>query len=170
MIARNIAPGLRREFTAEQWPVISRSVWEDARAAARQAVHSEGKLKILGYDIDPVRIQDCLVNAAAAGVEKDIVFAVKDVKDLWIDQQYGIIITNPPYGVKLGSVRELTPLYVSIHQTFKKKTGWSLFVLTADKRFPDFFKRAAPDRVRKLFNGTVEVNYYQYHGERQRST
>jgi putative N6-adenine-specific DNA methylase len=67
----------------------------------------------------------------------------------------------------MGSARELTPVYVSIHNTFRKKTGWSVYVITADKRFPDFFKRAQPDRVRKLFNGTIEVNYYQYHGERQ---
>ncbi|MEI6438375.1 MAG: hypothetical protein WCO69_06480 [Candidatus Omnitrophota bacterium] len=127
----------------------------------------EGELKIFGYDIDPERIKDCLVNAKHAGVAGDIQFSVKDIKELWIDKPYGVVITNPPYGVKLGSQKELTPIYVSIHNTFKKKTGWSLFVLTADKRFPDFFKLAAPERVRKLFNGTVEVNYYQYHGEKE---
>jgi putative N6-adenine-specific DNA methylase len=64
----------------------------------------------------------------------------------------------------MGSLKELTPIYVSINQTFRKKMGWALYILTADRRFPDFFKRARPDKVRKLFNGTIEVNYYQYYG------
>ncbi|MBF0593572.1 MAG: class I SAM-dependent RNA methyltransferase [Candidatus Omnitrophica bacterium] len=166
MIARNMAPGLNREFAAEQWPALDSEYWRQARLDAGAAVVSDGELKIFGYDIDEQRIKDCLVNAKKAGVAKDISFAVKDIKELWIDKPSGIIIMNPPYGIHLGSEKEMTPIYVSIHNTFKKKTGWSLFVLTADKRFPDFFKRAAPDRVRKLFNGTIEVNYYQYHGER----
>jgi len=167
LIARNIAPGLNRDFAAEAWPAIDKIFWEAARQAARTAVITDGDLHIEGYDIDPQRINDCLINAKNAGVEKDVKFAVKDIRDLWIDRPYGIVITNPPYGVKMGSARELTPVYVSIHNTFRKKTGWSVYVITADKRFPDFFKRAQPDRVRKLFNGTIEVNYYQYHGERQ---
>lgn len=167
MIARNIAPGINREFASELWPVIEREYWRQARQAAQEAVVREGSLNIFGYDIDAERIKDCLVNAKNAGVAGDIAFAVKDIKDLWIDKPYGMVITNPPYGVKLGSPKELTPVYVSIHHTFRKKKGWSLFILTADKRFPDFFKRALPDRVRKLFNGTIEVNYYQYHGERE---
>jgi putative N6-adenine-specific DNA methylase len=61
-------------------------------------------------------------------------------------------------------------MYISIHKTFRKKTGWSLYILTADKKFPDYFKRAAPDRVRKMYNGPIEVNYYQYFGERPPQT
>lgn len=166
MMARNIAPGLKREFAAENWPAIDKKAWDEARAAARQAVQKEGDLQIFGYDIDDERIKDCRANARKAGVDKDIIFEQKDVLDLWIDKPFGIVITNPPYGVKLGSAKALTPIYVSLHKTFRKKMGWSIYVLTADKRFPDFFKRARPDRVRKLFNGTIEVNYYQYYGER----
>ena len=96
----------------------------------------------------------------------DISFAQKDVRDLWIDQQYGIVISNPPYGIKLAELQELNQIYISLHKTFRKKKGWSIYVLTADKKFPDYFKRAKPDRVRKLYNGNIEVNYYQYYGER----
>ena len=77
-----------------------------------------------------------------------------------------MIITNPPYGMKMGELQELNQMYISIHKTFKKKLGWSVYVLTADKKFRDYFKRAEPDKVRKLFNGKIEVNYYQYFGER----
>ncbi|MBF0331250.1 MAG: class I SAM-dependent RNA methyltransferase [Candidatus Omnitrophica bacterium] len=168
MIARNMAPGLKRVFDAEHWPVVKRSFWDDARAKAVAMILPSGGLKILGYDIDPERIKDARANAKKAGVADDITFECKDINDLWIHEAHGIVISNPPYGVKLGSLKELTPIYITIHNMFKNKPGWSLYILTADGRFPDFFKRAKPDRVRKLFNGTIEVNYYQYHGERPR--
>lgn len=167
MIARKIAPGLIREFASEKWPAVPKQVWDDARKAAREAILPEGTLHICGYDIDPDRIKDSKVNAKKAGVGNDIVFEHKDIKDLWINQPRGVIISNPPYGIKLGSLKELTPLYVTIHHMFKNKLGWSLYILTGDDRFPDFFKRARPDKVRKLFNGTIEVNYYQYYGKRE---
>lgn len=166
MIARNMAPGLNREFASEHWRCMDSEWWRQARLNAQDAIEKESELQLFGYDIDEERIRDSRINARNAGVDKDIAFALKDVKELWIDKQYGIVITNPPYGVKLGSAKELTPIYVALNQMFKKKTGWSLYVLTADKRFPEFFKRAKPDKVRKLFNGTIEVNYYQYYGER----
>ena len=93
----------------------------------------------------------------------------KDIKDLWIDAQYGILISTPPYGFKLGEIQEINQMYISIHKTFRKKSGWSLYIITGDKKFPDYFKRARPDRVRKLFNGPLQVNYFQYFGERPRS-
>jgi putative N6-adenine-specific DNA methylase len=166
MIGRNIAPGLKRTFAAELWPAIDRKVWEDARLAARRAILPEGQLKIFGYDFDPERIMDCRVNAKKAGVGKDIVFEKKDIRDLHPDGQYGIVITNPPYGVKLGDPHEMGPIYYALDKALRDNKGWSLYILTADKRFPEYFKRAQPDRVRKLFNGTIEVNYYQYYGER----
>ncbi len=165
MIGRNIAPGLKRKFACENWPAVPQKAWDDARREAQEAV-LPGGLKIQGFDIDPERIKDCRENAQNAGVEGDILFEEKDIKDLWIDKPQGIVISNPPYGIKLGSLRELTPIYVALNQMFRKKNGWSVYILTADRRFPDFFKRARPDKVRKLFNGTIEVNYYQYYGER----
>jgi putative N6-adenine-specific DNA methylase len=166
MIARNMAPGMNREFAAEHWPCIPAVAWQQARQEAARAVVNLGALRISGYDIDPERIRDSRANARKAKVEKDIVFEVKDIKDLWINDPYGIVISNPPYGIKLGGLKELTLIYVLLHNMFRNKTGWSLYILTADNRFPDFFKRARPDKVRKLFNGTIEANYYQYYGER----
>jgi putative N6-adenine-specific DNA methylase len=166
MIARRIAPGLSRSFASETWPQIGRKAWDEARAAARAAILPGGDLKMRGYDIDPERIKDSQANAKKAGVAGDIIFEHKDLKDLWISEPAGDLISNPPYGIKLGSLKELTPIYVMIHHMFKNKLGWALYVITADDRFPDFFKRARPDKVRKLFNGTIEVNYYQYHARR----
>jgi putative N6-adenine-specific DNA methylase len=166
MIARNIAPGLRREFAAEAWPAIGKSAWNRVRKAAQKAVRSDLDLQIFGYDIDENSIQASKQNAKRAGVGKDILFEQLDVKDLWIDSQYGILISNPPYGLKLGELQELNKIYISLNKTFRKKNGWSVYILTADKKFPDYFKRSPPDKVRKLYNGNIEVNYYMYFGER----
>lgn len=166
MIARNIAPGLQRKFASERWPGIPHAAWVSTRNAARAAIDQESELHILGYDIDAEAIRASKVNAKKAGVGKDIAFEQKDIKDLWIDKPNGILISNPPYGVKMGAFQELNQIYISLHKTFKKKKGWSVYILTGDKKFPDYFKRAQPDRVRKLFNANIEVNYYQYFGER----
>ena len=141
----------------------------ETRKQAKEVIDKKSELKIYGYDIDPAMISAGKANAKRAGVATDITFEQKDIKDLWIDKQYGIIISNPPYGIKLGEFRELNEIYISIHKTFRKKTGWSVYILTADKKFPDYFKRAKPDRVRKLYNGPLEVNYYQYFGERPKN-
>lgn len=166
MIARNMAPGLDREFASEKWPAIGDKAWRDARASAEAERVPGGKLEIFGYDIDDRCIRACRVNARNAGVEEDIVFEQKDVKDLWIDKKYGVLISNPPYGIRISEFSEMNEIYISLHKTFRKKTGWSLYILTADEMFPNYFKRAQPDRVRKLFNGGIKVNYYQYYGER----
>lgn len=166
LIGRNIAPGLRREFASERWPAIAPEAWQQARLAARQAIDQEGSLQLFGYDIDATAIDASRMNARHAGVGTDIVFEQKDVKDLWIDKHYGIVISNPPYGIKIGDFQAMNQIYISLNKTFKKKKGWSIYILTADAKFPDYFKRARPDRVRKLHNGPIEVNYYQYFGER----
>ena len=83
---------------------------------------------------------------------------------MWIDRQYGSLITNPPYGRRMSDYHDLNQIYLSINKTFRKKSGWSIYVLTADSMFPKYFKRARPDRVRKLYNGRIRVNYYQYYG------
>ncbi|MDD5476509.1 MAG: class I SAM-dependent RNA methyltransferase [Syntrophales bacterium] len=166
MIGRNMAPGLKREFASERWPAIDKKAWEKARYSAQVAMEPDRKLQIFGYDLDEKSIQACRINAVNAGVDDDIVFERKDVKDLWIDKQYGIIISNPPYGIRISQFSEINEIYISLHKTFKKKKGWSIYILTADEMFPNYFKRAQPDRVRKLFNGGIKVNYYQYYGER----
>ena len=166
MIGRNIAPGLNRSFAAEDWDRVPFTAWEQARDQARSAIRSDVELQLFGYDVDAEMIAASKSNAKAAGVDGDIQFEKKDIRDLWIDQEYGIVISNFPYGIKLGDFREINNIYISFNKTFKKKKGWSIYVLTADKKFPDYFKRAEPSRVRKLFNASIEVRYYQYFGER----
>ncbi|MBP9854784.1 MAG: class I SAM-dependent RNA methyltransferase [Candidatus Omnitrophica bacterium] len=162
MLARNIAPGIRRTFISEEWPIIDPQAWTKARKEAEEAILRTGSLQIRGYDIELDLIKICRENAANAGVDKDIIFEAKDVLDLKLADTMGTIISNAPYGVKISSLRDLNPIYHAIDATFKEQKGWSLYFLTADKRFPEFITRSKPDKVRKLFNGNIEVNYYQY--------
>jgi putative N6-adenine-specific DNA methylase len=166
MIARHIAPGLQRGFASEKWPAIDEDYWSESRLAARDVIIPVHKLQLFGYDIDAKSIEVCKSNATIAGVEDVILFERKDIRDLWIDKQYGIVISNPPYGVRMSDFKDINEIYIAINKAFRKKWGWSLYILTADELFPSYFKRARPDRVRKLYNGNIKVNYYQYYGDR----
>lgn len=162
MIGRNIAPGLKRNFVSEDWPFIDKKFWEDARNSALDKMLPSGSLQIFGYDIDRERIEGCERNAKNAGVENDIVFKAQDIKDLRLGSGRGVVISNPPYGVKMGAGSDLNYIYSSLSKAFKNKTGWGAFIITADKSFPKYFSNGKPDKMRKLYNGTIETNYYQY--------
>ena len=166
MIGRNIAPGLNREFASEKWPNVPFEFWQEARQLAKEAIRKDVELQIYGSDYDGEVIRGAIANAKMAGVDEDIVFEHKDIEALWIDTQYGVVISNPPYGYKVGGFEEMNQIYISLNKTFRNKKGWSVYIITADKKFPDYFKRSWPDRKRKLFNGPLEVTYYQYYGER----
>ena len=162
----NIAPGLHHEFALQSLPAIPLEAWIAAHQAAEAAIDRSGDLQIQGYDIDKTAVAAAKANAERAGVADDIVFEQKEIKDVWIDQQYGILISNPPYGLRMYDYHEINQIYITLNKMFKKKKGWSIYILTADKKFPNYFKRAWPDRKRKLYNGNIEVTYYQYYGER----
>ncbi len=166
MIGRHIAPGRNRTFAAEAWPAVPHAAWDAAREEVEAVIEREDELKIFGYDADAAAIGVARDNARKAGVGHDIRFEPKDIHDLWIDQQYGILISNPPYGRRMAGFREINAIYITLNKMFRKKGGWSVYILTADSKFPGYFKRGRPDRVRKLYNGNIRVNYYQYHGEK----
>lgn len=166
MLVRNIAPGLHREFASESWPAIPSEAWIEAHNAAEAAIDRSGELQIFGYDIDKGAITAAKANAERAGVANDIVFEQKAIQDLWIDRQYGVLISNPPYGMRMYDFKDINQIYISLNQTFKKKKGWAVYILTADEKFPNYFKRSWPSRKRKLYNGNIQVMYYQYDGEK----
>lgn len=167
MIARNIPPGWNRSFAAEAWSVFEPNSWDEVRQVAKAGIdRATPPLQIFGYDIEADYVKIAQANAKRATVERDITFAQKDIKTLWIDQEYGVLITNAPYGIRMSDYEALNQIYIALHKTFRKKLGWSVYVLTADKKFPNYFKRARPSRVRKLYNGRIETHYYQYYGDK----
>jgi len=163
MLARNIAPGIHREFAAQSWPAIEAKIWEEARAKARAAIVPSGNSPtIRGMDKDSRRITDAMTNAKRVGVDRDISFVVQDIKDLHLNEDHGVVITNPPYGMNIGELRELPPLYEALNKAMENKPGWGLYLLTPDKSFMRYFKRGRPDKIRKIYNGPIEANFFSY--------
>ena len=162
---RNIAPGLNRSFSAEDWPNVSQDLWDQARGEARDLIEPELEERLIGTDIDERALRAARENAERAGVTDAIHFQHKPFESLTSKRKYGCVITNPPYGERLGEQGELEPLYHSIPEVLRRLPTWSHFILTA---YPDFEARIqrTADRRRKLYNGRIECTYFQFHGPR----
>ena len=165
LIGRNIAPGLNRKFASEEWPMIDKSLWKEARIEAFNAIDQETPIKIFASDKDEKVINIAKENAAQAGVDDCIEFSVKPFSQVKIQGEYGVVITNPPYGERLSSQNEITELYQSMGKTFKEEPTWSVYVITPYEKFENVYRKKAT-RKRKLYNGNIKVDFYQYYGER----
>ncbi|MFV0441002.1 MAG: class I SAM-dependent RNA methyltransferase [Lachnospirales bacterium] len=164
MIARNIAPGIDRKFVAEYWTFIDRELWKEARNEAKKQINYDFMPKIYGYDIDENAIKIAKENAINAGVEDCIHFEVKDAKDMEITEEYGIVITNPPYGERIGDEADVIALYKAFGDIFREEKTWSFYCITSDENFERYYGKSA-DKKRKLYNGKIKTDYYQYNGE-----
>ena len=165
MIARKMAPGLRRSFAFEEWNWVSDRLIQEVRTEAAQKVDRELELDIMGCDIDARMVEIAKANAQAAGVAGDITFKQMRVQDLRSDKINGVIISNPPYGERLSDDAGVTKLYAEMGQVFTPLKTWSKFILTSDEVFESKYGSQA-DKKRKLYNGTLKVDLYQYFGQR----
>lgn len=165
MIGKNIAPGIQRNFAAEEWPRVKKEYWKDERISARKAIIQDRDLKIIASDIDKKAAKIAEENAFEIGVDDCIEFKTEDVLNLKLNDKYGVIISNPPYGERIGEKEEVEKLYREIGKRFNKLDTWSIYILTSNTGFEKLYGKKA-DRRRKLFNGRIRVDYYQYYGPR----
>ena len=165
MIGKNIAPGLKRKFASEQWPILTPEMWEKARTEALNAIDEEAEMTLQGYDLDPRSIRQAAINAELAGVDDVIHLQVRDVNDFSTKIKYGYIITNPPYGERLGDAESVEKLYKMMGEKFLANDTWSFNVITAHEGFEKAFGKKAT-KNRKLYNGKLKCYYYQYFGPR----
>lgn len=163
LIGKNIAPGLDRKFDFEAWEIFSKEIVKAERVKARNLINHDAKLRIMGSDIDKKSILIARDNLANLGLEEEITFFVKDMRDVDIKNEYGVLITNPPYGVRMGNDDEVRQLYVDFGNKFRELDKWSIYVITNDEDFERYFGKRA-DRKRKLYNGRIKVDYYQFYG------
>lgn len=163
MIALDIAPGMNRGFAAERWQNFDYDAFERARDEAKQRVRTDLNLNIYGSDIDPKAIELAMRHAEEAGVDEYIRLKQMNVADLASKEKYGFIVTNPPYGERLGESREAEELYKVMGKTFSALDTWSFYIITSNPDFEKNFGRKA-DKRRKLYNGKLECQYYQYFG------
>lgn len=165
LIGKNIAPGLNRSFAAESWDAIPAQLWQEERKAAFDAIDQDADIRILASDIDKHAIESARANASKAGVDDCITFTIAPLNKLSVEEEYGLIITNPPYGERIGEQKDIDNIYRALVAFYKENPTWSLFFITSDKTFESKFGRPA-ERRRKLYNGRIETCYYQYHGQK----
>lgn len=167
MIGRNIAPGLNRKFASEEWEMIPEEMWKEERRSAFEAVDYDAELKIYAFDIDGKAIEAAKENAIEAGVDDCIIFKTMDMAKLSARENSGIIITNPPYGERIGEEKQIETIYKKYKTFMAENPTWSLFLITTDKTVEGKILGRPADRRRKLYNGRLEVCYYQFHGKKE---
>lgn len=166
MMAANIAPGMNRSFTAEEWTnLIPKKEWYDAVNEANDLIQDDVEVDIQGYDIDPDVVRAARKNAEDAGVGHMIHFQQRAVQDLRHSKKYGFIITNPPYGERLEEKKKLPKLYSDFGESFRTLDSWSAYMITSYEDAERYFGRKA-DKNRKIYNGMLKTYFYQFMGPR----
>ena len=164
LLAKNIAPGLQRSFAAEKWPNLPLSLWKKAREEARELVQTKLKPRlIMGTDLDLKTIGIARYHSRQAGVDDLIHWQEQSFKDFSNSRKYGYIISNPPYGERLKEGGDIAALYRLKGEKLRQLDTWSLYILTSHRQFESLFGKKASKR-RKLYNGGIECQYYQYFG------
>ncbi|TYS91873.1 class I SAM-dependent RNA methyltransferase [Rossellomorea aquimaris] len=165
LIGQNIAPGFNREFLSEKWPMMPAEVWEKTRLEAEDLANYDQPLEILGTDIDHRMIEVSKENAMEAGLGDLVKFKQMQVRDFTSELEYGIIVGNPPYGERLGERKEVERMYQEMGKAFEKLDTWSVYMMTSHENFEQCYGKQATKK-RKLFNGFIRTDYYQYFGPR----
>lgn len=160
LTALNRAPGLNRSFSAQHWPVVPEAVWEQTREAAR-AAEFRGEYRILGSDNDPDSLNIAISNAKKAGVGKLIRFEEADATKRDLPAERGVIVCNPPYGERMMEQRSAQRLYQALGRHLKYADNWDKCIISSEPEFEHYFGRRA-DKKRKLYNGMIQCNLYQY--------
>lgn len=162
LYAMNIAPGLRRNFTAENWDQLDSKIWMQEKERAMDLIHRDAKFCGYGYDLDGAAVSLTLANAKKAGVIANIKAEKRDIKDFKLEGDRGYVITNPPYGERLLDEKQAQEIYRTMGKVFERKPMWSYSVITPDETFEECFGRQA-DRRRKLYNGMIRCQLYMYY-------
>ena len=178
MMMANVAPGLKRQFAAENWGNIDKTLWqrarEEAQASIKEPVWTEGQDGIIlaGSDIEKKSIAIARSNAKKAGISKYTKFFQMAAKDIRPDHmrfpelgirfpEKGVLICNPPYGERLNEVKEAEAIYREILPGFQQFGSWNWFIINSHESFETHFNKRA-DKKRKLYNGMIKCNLFQY--------
>jgi putative N6-adenine-specific DNA methylase len=164
LIARNIAPGLKRFFTAKKWEnFIDRQLWSDNIDEAKSEILTVSSCDIQGYDIDPEAVRMARDNAKRAGVDDIIHLQERPVSEMSHSGKYGFVITNPPYGERIGEAETLPGIYRDLGEAMKRLDTWSFYLITAYEDAERGIGRKA-DKNRKIYNGMIKTRYLSYPG------
>ena len=160
LIAKNRAPGLNRQFAAQEFPWIPKEVWQQAKDEARDKEFN-GNYRILGSDSDPQCVSLSFANAKKAGVADCVTFKDGDATKMSLPAESGIIICNPPYGERMMEQHSAQRLYGALGRHLKFANDWKKFVITSEPEFEHWFGKRA-DKKRKFYNGKIKCDYYMF--------
>ncbi len=163
-IGLNRAPGLRRSFCSERWPFVKPGIWREAREEAEDLFDRRSRLQIIGRDIDGQVLKLAQFHLRQADLpENAVVFQREDVRGLRSRRQFGVIVTNPPYGERVMEREEAEEIYAVMGEVFAPLKTWSVYAISSNPDFEYFYGRKA-ERRRKVYNGMMQCTYYQYPG------
>ncbi|WP_211654322.1 THUMP domain-containing class I SAM-dependent RNA methyltransferase [Planococcus alpniumensis] len=168
MIGQNIAPGYNREFDSEQWPWIGSKIWDEVRAEAEEQANYDQPLNILGTDIDHRMIQIAEENVIEAGFAGIVRLQQRQVTDFTTTEENGVVIGNPPYGERIGEVEVIEEMIGDMGQMFSKYPTWSVYMLSSMEGFEKLYGQKATKK-RKLYNGFIRTDLFQFWGERPKN-
>ena len=161
MKALNIAPGLNRHFSGENFPFLPKKVWENAREEARSLIKTDADFSGMGFDIDESCVELTRQNARLAGVDKYITVKKRDIRDFSLPEKPAKIITNPPYGERMLELADARELYRIMGERLRPLGENQLYVITPDEEFESIFGEKS-DKNRKLYNGMMKARLYIY--------
>lgn len=161
-IAGNIAPGLNRHFAFEHFQHFDGARWDGLCRDRRTQQRAIPPATLYGCDRDPQALKAAHTNVALAGLEPAITLEQADLLDVTPPQPQGIVVTNPPYGVRCEHDADLANWYPLVGDALKRRfVGWRVFLFTADRRLPQKIRLTAARRI-PLFNGALECRLLEY--------
>ena len=161
LIMTNTAPGLNRSFAAEKYAFLPKKIWTEAREEARAKIHPDIEFCAFASDVDPEVLKIARANIKRAGMDKYIKTFVKDATEIASDDVRTTIVCNPPYGERLETIKGARELYKKLGKNFPKLAPWQIYIITSEEEFEKLYGMKA-DKVRKLYNGMIKCNFYQY--------
>lgn len=165
MIGQNIAPGFNRDFHSEAWSWMPKTIWEDVRNEAEDLADYDQELQIIGSDIDHKMIQVAEQNAFESGFADLITFKQMQASDFSTILTDGVMIGNPPYGERIGEIEVIEQVISNLGHVMGKYPSWSVYMLSSMENFENLYGSKATKK-RKLFNGFIRTDYYQFWGKR----
>ncbi|MDL4840847.1 THUMP domain-containing class I SAM-dependent RNA methyltransferase [Aquibacillus rhizosphaerae] len=165
LIGQNIAPGFNREFSSENWGWIGSKHWEKALEEAEDLANYDQVLDITGSDIDHRMVEVAKANAIEAGLGDLVSWKQMQARDFNPKKNNGYVIGNPPYGERIGDKKEVETMYKDFGIAMQDYPSWSIYILTSNEHFETFYGLKATKK-RKLFNGFIKTDYYQYFGKK----
>lgn len=162
LMALDIAPGLGRHFAFENYKTFDARLWRELTQQSLARQKPRASLPIYGSDRSGEVLKAALANFRAAGLEKVVSLKKADVLEITAPAKEGIIVTNPPYGVRLGEQQQLAEFYPKLGDVLKRQfTDWSAYILSADMRLPKLIRLHTSKRT-PLFNGALECRLFEY--------